>query len=226
MADGKPAAISISDLKPVHGILLGLVLGAALVAAMHFLVKVPLSNQRVQVARDMVAEEKELKDNQALVDALPKYMKEHAELAAALTVLVSGKLAPDDNTVRWGNTLVDNLVQTREMRLGQFSPAGMGSLNTTIKDKKGTKPVFSPFEEFRVEMDLEGSYHQIGRFLASIEAELPCTRIDSLTLKPKGKNFKEGLKISLKLGFLTFSGRGFPRAQRPVFETTTGENPS
>lgn len=195
--------------------MLGLLIGALIIAGLHFLVNAKMKQKKLAIQAQIATLEKELKTNDALVAAAPRYAEDYRRLSRRIVQIGERELVPEENTTRWGTNLIEKIANRHGLAVNKFSTGGTGMVDTQKKTPKGTIVVPSPFQELRINIDMNGDYHQLGRFLADLETALPSARLDSLGISPKGRHREDGLRIAVHYGFLRFSATGFPPENRP-----------
>ncbi len=215
---------SLAMLTPGRASLAGILLGTTLLVATYLMLITPMKERQAAQDKEIAKLASELSNNRALVAAAPKLKTDSQKLEQALQKLLATQLVPEDNPLRWVSTLLDELgtaigiAATRSV-----TPAGSGSLDIapTSSGRRQVKHPPCPFEEYMISLEIDATYHQLGRFIELLETRLPTCHVDSLTIRKRAGSGDELLRASLKIGFLRFSARGFPLRQRPDLPPTT-----
>ncbi len=102
-----------------------------------------------------------------------------------IAFLNDASFPPEKNPLMWIGTFVGEV----STRLGipankrAYKPVGAASMISLPPPKKGSKDPGSFFEDYLFEVEVEGSAHLIGRFVAELERALPFAHIVKLNIE-------------------------------------------
>ena len=192
-------------------IILGILLGAFAVAGVwQFGLKKILASRK-KIEMEIAGLEKDYKASKMLVDAAATVEETFEEQGEKLGKIISEQLPPSGDTMAWASSLLRETASSDEfsMRDGGISEKGVDKLRRT-KDEE--PPLF---EDYKVQVEYTGGYHDLGRFLAKFERRNSFFRVESLDIGQHPK--EEGkLKISLGCAFPRLTEEGFPVEERPA----------
>jgi type IV pilus assembly protein PilO len=142
---------------------------AVAVVAMAYFVWPGLADMRTQIAKyqdEFAEKERKILEGQAIESRLPEFEREIAELERKLgdvqQILPTNKETGD--LLAW----IKNLGDQSNLDLKSFSPSGL-------------KPV-EFYQEFPIEMDVVGRYHDLGIFLDRVSKYSRIINVDNLKI--------------------------------------------
>jgi Tfp pilus assembly protein PilO len=182
------------------------------VAYWHLALK-PISVKKKLVAKEVAAKRAEYQKNSALVAAAPKVEDSYAEARDELLAVQSRQLPPLANSIAWANDLLLELAEVEGIAI-EIQAINEGGSDRLTVGRGGPAPLF---EDYLIQVDLKGGYHDLGRFLAGLEARNPYVRVDSLAIR-KSTREDPRLAITLTCAFPRLTEEGFPPSERPDAE--------
>ncbi len=216
-------ALSRDDAQKLMAVGLGL---AMVLAGFWQFVMKPL-RLRVHAMQDQLAKiTRTYEENRRLTDAAPKVSEAYCTVGRDLMQAMRESIPPDVNAVAW---VSDRIVRAAATVSKNLEIVSIGDAGTDRKPRvrqashsrrhKKKAPPPEVFEDLLFRIQLDSGYHELGRFLASLEKSNPYMRVKSLSMVRSDREVstqKAKLKVELVCAFPAFAPDGFPPAKRPT----------
>jgi len=142
--------------------------------------------------------QEEYKDIEAKLSKTIAVVKRKKEAAKKLKIVSAKwnqakKMLPTEASISTLLTTLTKQSSNNEVKIKHLKPLGQNS--------KGK------YDEIRIEMQVQGSYHKIGSFLASLNNMERIVNIRDLKLSPVSSK-EEGMLISASFNLLTYISKG------------------
>lgn len=150
-------------------------------------------SKKIEVKRE------EFKDLEAKLSKTIAVVKRKKEAARKLKIVSAKwnqakKMLPTEASMSTLLTTLTKESSKNEVKIKHLKPLGRAS-----KDK---------YDEIRIEMQVQGSYHKIGSFMAGLNNMERIVNVRDLKLSPVSAKEDEELKISASFNLLTYVTKG------------------
>jgi len=199
---------------------IGVAVGVAMWVALYFLALGPILANRAETGQKMADLQQELKNNKALIQEAEKVQDRYEKARQELLEIMTTKLVPTGSyrsPLTWIGGIVQETARRHGVAVDNLSNAG--TYREEVRGRDAPPPIF---EEYQINVDLTGGYHEFGRFIAEMERALPYSKVDSVRLRSQ-RGPERNLAIVMKYGIPKFTEDGFPKEKRPqrAEETTS-----
>lgn len=195
---------------------MGIILGIALVAlvGLYYLLLAPLRRDRKALSESIDQVQREYDVNKTLVRQAEAVATEHEQVRADFYAIMESQLAPGENPIAWLSAVVQSIAANQGVIIRNLSEAG------TYREPQSGRDAPPPlFEAFQAKIEIQGTYHQLGRFLAKLEERLPYGQIQEMSFTPSGL-VPGRVEMNVKYAVARFTEEGFAPGSRPAPESS------
>ncbi len=194
---------------------LGIVVGLLVFGAIFFFMTRPAMKAKNEIEKKKTDAQTQLDNDRLLIQAQQKIQDRHCKTACELRELMGKKLAPNRTPVLWAGNLFQKITNEEGLKMSDIK-------GETIGIRSGKNQTQVPlFEKFKAKTELRSRYHNLGRFIAKLEQQIPMAQLVNLNMAQPAINEGEPpspLSISFEYAFPRFTQEGFPKDKRPTAE--------
>lgn len=191
---------------------IGAGIGLIIWTALFFLLMSPFLADIKNTRKEIAETRDEYAKNQSLIRRKDDIKAEYDQVKENLRLEMEKRLVPADSyqsPLSWLGNAVQDQAAKFDIEVRNLSKAGIYR-----KEAPGRKAPPPLFEEYRINVELNGGYHQFGHFIAALEKSLPYGKVHSLRFRPE-RSEQPVLAIAMKYGVPKFTEEGFPPEKRP-----------
>lgn len=199
--------------------LVAIIVVAVLAGFWQFALK-PLGNKKKQLDKEIQAVRAEFQRNDGLVAGGAKVEALYNETRDRVQAILKESVPPQENAMAWAN----DLFMEQSVALGRvldIQSVNEGGVDRLSGGRSSAVPLF---EDYLIQIESAGGYHDFGRFLAKLEGKSPFMRVDSFSLRREAKGSGK-MAITLACAFPRFTEEGFAPGERPDAEVPRVQPP-
>ena len=210
-------AVTFSKMSRPRALGMGAFFGFVVLAILHVLVTSRLMGAAGQLRAQVAKQEDKFRESESLIRQSPAIDSLYLQRGNDLIKLMETQLVSGDNYVAWVSSAVEEAASQSGVKVKSIS--GAGTLRMGTEPAAGEKAEVATLEDFQASIELQCTYHEFGRFLATLEQRYPHSRLDTVSLRAASdRNPDSGLEVSLRYGFARLTDDGFQEKDRPSKE--------
>lgn len=174
--------------------------------------------QKAEMEAGKVTEISQLRDQyQALVNAQEKTEREYQATGSRLWAIIQKDMPPEDD-LGWAVKFLQRVIgeSGAKIHLKSYNPFRSIELPSVMTGKEQK----ALFREYVLSSEVECSYHDLGRFIATLENSNPLVHVDSMEID--APNSQTGVaRAAVRVSFLRFNKERFLPEEYPDPEAKT-----
>ncbi len=193
---------------------MGLIAGIMVLLAVWFLAVRP-AQVSIQEMQDEIKDlERRSNNKQTVIDQADIIEKKYEQTGEKLKTIIEQDMAPERAALGWASRRLRSAAAATGLEVRDYT----GS--TVSPPGRGGDQIPPLLENFSTRFELRGGYHQIGRFFAVLEKELPYALMRNLSISPQRRRGRDSqlLQANVTYRFPRFTEEGFPPEKRPSSE--------